>query len=353
MASFNSVQIKDIVRETPEAVTLFFNIPDSLKPEYKFLAGQYLTIETPVEGEKIRRDYSLSSTPFSGDVAVTVKRVENGKFSNYANSSLKIGDLVNLSSPKGKFILDHYNQSAKTIFAFAAGSGITPIISIIKTALEKNLNTNCVLLYGNKSPETTIFHGELKKLEQLYSNRFKLQLVFSQTKISSSISGRIDSENATNFLKNINSEQKKSSIFYLCGPEQMILDVKEVLLKNGVDEEKILYELFTASSSLKKQSQIAAPKGLSEATILFDDLSENITIKNNQTILDAALAKDIDVPYSCQGGVCSSCICKIKEGSAEMRQNSVLTDKEVKEGFVLSCMAVPTSAKLIVDFDDV
>ena len=133
----------------------------------------------------------------------------------------------------------------------------------------------------------------------------------------------------------------------------MILDVKQALLENGVDEEKILFELFTASSSLKKQSKIVPLKGLSEATILFDDLSENITIQNDQTILDAALAKDIEVPYSCQGGVCSSCICKIKEGSAEMKQNSVLTDKEVKEGFVLSCMAVPTSAKLIVDFDDI
>lgn len=353
MASFNSVQIKNIVKETPQAVTLFFNIPDSLKPEYKFLAGQYLTIETPIGGENIRRDYSLCSTPFSGDIAVTVKRVENGKFSNYANSSLKTGDLINISYPKGKFVLDHYNQSAKTIFAFAAGSGITPIISIIKTALEKNLNTNCFLLYGNKSPETTIFHDELKKLEQLYSNRFKLHLVFSQTKISNSISGRIDSANAANFLKNISSEQKKSSVFYLCGPEQMILNVKETLLENGIDEENILFELFTASSSLKNQSKMVLQKGLSEATILFDDLSENITIKNDQTILDAALAKDIEVPYSCQGGVCSSCICKIKEGSAEMKQNSVLTDKEVKEGFVLSCMAVPTSAKLIVDFDDV
>ena len=353
MASFHELIISDIVKETSEAVSVTFDVPIELKSEYMFLPGQYLTLESLINNEKIRRDYSISSTPSSGNLTVTIKKVKNGIFSNYANDSLQKGSLINVSLPRGRFVYDRISDSPKIIFAFAAGSGITPIISIIKTALENSPKTSCRLIYGNKSPKTTIFLNDLKHLKQVHKNRFDLQFVYSQAQVENSLNGRIDSEKTAHFLQNFSSEQKSLSNYYLCGPEKMIFNVKNELLKNNIKEEKILFELFSSTSSLETENNLNSTNNLCEATIQFEDCTEKIKILKDQTILDAALAKDIEVPYSCKGGVCSSCICRIKEGSAQMRQNSVLTEKEVEEGLVLSCQAVPTAANLIVDFDDI
>lgn len=353
MASFHELIISDVVKETPEAVSVTFDVPIELKSKYIFLPGQYLTLESLINNEKIRRDYSISSTPSSGNLTVTIKKVKNGIFSNYANDSLQKGSLINVSLPRGRFVYDRISDSPKIIFAFAAGSGITPIISIIKTALENSPKTSCRLIYGNKSPKTTIFLNDLKHLKQVYKNRFDLQFVYSQAQVENSLSGRIDAEKTAHFLHNFSSEQKSLSNYYLCGPEKMIFNVKNELLKNNIKEEKILFELFSSTSSLETENNLNSTNNLCEATIQFEDCTEKIKILKDQTILDAALAKDIEVPYSCKGGVCSSCICRIKEGSAQMRQNSVLTEKEVEEGLVLSCQAVPTAANLIVDFDDI
>lgn len=353
MASFHELIISDVVKETPEAVSVTFDVPIELKSKYIFLPGQYLTLESLINNEKIRRDYSISSTPSSGNLTVTIKKVKNGIFSNYANDSLQKGSLINVSLPRGRFVYDRISDSPKIIFAFAAGSGITPIISIIKTALENSPKTSCRLIYGNKSPKTTIFLNDLKHLKQVHKNRFDLQFVYSQAQVENSLSGRIDAEKTAHFLHNFSSEQKSLSNYYLCGPEKMIFNVKNELLKNNIKEEKILFELFSSTSSLETENNLNSTNNLCEATIQFEDCTEKIKILKDQTILDAALAKDIEVPYSCKGGVCSSCICRIKEGSAQMRQNSVLTEKEVEEGLVLSCQAVPTAANLIVDFDDI
>jgi ring-1,2-phenylacetyl-CoA epoxidase subunit PaaE len=353
MASLHELIISDIVKETSEAVSFTFDVPIELKSKYIFLPGQYLTLELLINNEKIRRDYSISSTPSSGNLTVTIKKVKNGIFSNYANDSLRKGSLINVSLPRGRFVYDSISNSPKIIFAFAAGSGITPIISIIKTALENSPKTSCRLIYGNKSPKTTIFLNDLKNLKQVYKNRFDLQFVYSQVQDKNSLNGRIDAEKTAHFLQNLSSEQKSLSNYYLCGPEKMIFNVKNELLKNNIKEEKILFELFSSTSSLETKDNLNSNNSFCEAAIQFEDSTEKIKILKDQTILDAALAKDIEVPYSCKGGVCSSCICRIKEGGAQMRQNSVLTDKEVDEGLVLSCQAVPTTANLIVDFDDV
>ena len=353
MASFYELIISDVVKETPEAVSVTFDVPIELKSKYIFLPGQYLTLESLINNEKIRRDYSISSTPSSGNLTVTIKKVKNGIFSNYANDSLQKGSLINVSLPRGRFVYDRISDSPKIIFAFAAGSGITPIISIIKTALENSPKTSCRLIYGNKSPKTTIFLNDLKHLKQVYKNRFDLQFVYSQAQVENSLSGRIDAEKTAHFLHNFSSEQKSLSNYYLCGPEKMIFNVKNELLKNNIKEEKILFELFSSTSSSETKNNLNSNNSFCEATIQFEDSTEKIKILKDQTVLDAALSKDIEVPYSCKGGVCSSCICRIKEGSAQMRQNSVLTEKEVEEGLVLSCQAVPTAANLIVDFDDI
>ena len=250
----------------------------------------------------------------------------------------------------GRFVYDSETNKANTIVAFAAGSGITPIMSIARTVLETKTDSTFVLIYGNKSPKETIFHEEILKLQTLYTDRFKVQFIYSETDEEGALFGRIDSGNVNYILKN-NITVDDSQKFYLCGPEGMINSVNSILTEKGIEASQILFELFTASAV--KSTSTSTNEGESEVTILVDEEEMTLVMSQKQTILEAALANDIDVPYSCQGGVCSSCICRVTEGTATMRQNNILTDNEVAEGLVLSCQAEPTSSTIKVDFDDI
>ena len=272
-------------------------------------------------------------------------------FSSYANTQLKTGDTLEVGTPKGRFVYDPENDTSDTIVAFAAGSGITPIMSIARTVLEAETDCRFVLIYGNKSPKKTIFYDEILKLQSLHSDRFKLQFVYSETNEEGALFGRIDSGTTNYFLKNIIEHHEGSKKFYLCGPEGMINSVNTILSDKGIETSQILFELFTTSTT--KSTAEGAHDGESSITILVDEEETTLVMPQKQTILEAALANDLDVPYSCQGGVCSSCICRVTEGSATMRQNSVLTDNEVAEGLVLSCQAEPISTSIKVDFDDI
>jgi ring-1,2-phenylacetyl-CoA epoxidase subunit PaaE len=348
MAQFHSLKIKSILRQTDKAVSITFEVPTALKADFAFTAGQYITLKTVIDAKEIRRDYSLSSSPQSESLTVTVKEIENGVFSSYANTQLKTGDTLEVGTPNGRFIYDPKTDTSNTIVAFAAGSGITPIMSIARTVLETD--SNFVLIYGNKSPKETIFYDEILKLQTLHSNRFMVQFVYSETDEKDALFGRIDSGNVQYILKNniaVNNSQK----FYLCGPEGMINTVNGILTEKGVEASKVLLELFTASEV--KTTSTSTNEGDSNITILVDEEETTLVMSQKQTILEAALANDLDVPYSCQGGVCSSCICRVTEGAATMRQNNILTDNEVAEGLVLSCQAEPTSTSIKVDFDDI
>ena len=348
MAQFHSLKIKSILRQTDKAVSITFEVPTALKADFAFTAGQYITLKTVIDAKEIRRDYSLSSSPQSESLTVTVKEIENGVFSSYANTQLKTGDTLEVGTPNGRFIYDPKTDASNTIVAFAAGSGITPIMSIARTVLETD--SNFVLIYGNKSPKETIFYDEILKLKTLHSNRFMVQFVYSETDEKDALFGRIDSGNVQYLLKNniaVNNSQK----FYLCGPEGMINTVNGILTEKGVEASKVLFELFTASEV--KSTSTSTNEGDSNITILVDEEETTLVMSQKQTILEAALANDLDVPYSCQGGVCSSCICRVTEGTATMRQNNILTDNEVAEGLVLSCQAEPTSTSINVDFDDI
>jgi ring-1,2-phenylacetyl-CoA epoxidase subunit PaaE len=348
MAQFHSLKIKSILRQTDKAVSITFEVPTALKADFAFTAGQYITLKTVIDAKEIRRDYSLSSSPQSESLTVTVKEIENGVFSSYANTQLKPGDTLEVGTPNGRFIYDPKTDTSNTIVAFAAGSGITPIMSIARTVLETD--SNFVLIYGNKSPKETIFYDEILKLQILHSNRFMVLFIYSETDEKDALFGRIDSGNVQYILKNniaVNNSQK----FYLCGPEGMINTVNGILTEKGVEASKVLLELFTASEV--KTTSTSTNEGDSNITILVDEEETTLVMSQKQTILDAALANDLDVPYSCQGGVCSSCICRVTEGAATMRQNNILTDNEVAEGLVLSCQAEPTSTSIKVDFDDI
>ena len=349
MAQFHTLKIQSIVRQTKKAVSITFDVPTNLSAEFNFKAGQYITLKAVINETEIRRDYSLSSSPKSGDLTVTIKEIEGGVFSTYANKSLNIGDSLEVGMPNGRFIYESQSEDIKSIVAFAAGSGITPIMSIARTVLETG-NDNVVLIYGNKSPEKTIFYKEILELQSAYLNRFKVQFVYSESNNDGALFGRIDVSNINYVIKNT-VQLEPSQLFYLCGPEEMIKTTTAILSEKGIREERILFELFTASNVVPENKSIN--KGESEITMLVDDEETTLMMPQNQTILEAALANDIDAPYSCQGGVCSSCICRVTEGSAKMRQNNILTDNEVAEGLVLSCQAEPASSLLKVDFDDI
>lgn len=351
MSQFHTLTIQNITRETAKAVTLTFAIPEALKDTFSFIAGQYLTLKTEINGEEVRRAYSLSSTPASGKLSVTVKEVEGGTFSVYANMQLQEGDTLEVAIPEGRFLLDNaFAKSNKTYLAFAAGSGITPIMSMIRTVLEQSEESKFVLVYGNKTPADTIFRDELLALRNQYKERFSIEFIYSQSREDGAHFGRI-MKSTVNFVVKNKYASYDFDQHYLCGPEAMINEVTKVLQENGTAADSIHFELFTAS---EKTAEIEENlDGKSVLKILCDDEEFTLTMPQDELILDAALDHDIDAPHSCQGGVCSSCIARVKEGEAVMKKNQILTDSEVAEGLILTCQAHPTSATLVVDYDDV
>ncbi|MFI1772661.1 2Fe-2S iron-sulfur cluster-binding protein [Thalassobellus citreus] len=351
MSSFHKLTIQNIKRETNKAISITFNLPENLKDTFAFKAGQYITLKTEIDGHEVRRDYSLCSSPKSGDLKVAVKEVTDGTFSSYANNSLKVGDVLEVALPKGRFVFTPNDSKTKNIAAFTAGSGITPVLSIIKCALEEEVNSKVILVYGNKTTEDTMFLNEILELQHQYKDRFSVQFVFSQKDEDNAIFGRIEKSTVNYVVKN---EYKHIEVdaFYLCGPEAMIHTVKDVLTDHGIDEERIHFELFKAAKPAEVEEEITTT-GNTKITITVDDETTTFEMAQKQTILEAALDEDIDAPYSCQGGICSSCLARITEGEATMRQNNILTENEVAEGLILTCQAHPTTPTLTVDFDDV
>lgn len=348
MNTFHTLTIQDITMETADAVSIVFNIPDQLSDAFSFEAGQYVTIKKTINEAEVRRAYSICSSPKSGVLKVAVKAVENGAFSTYATSQLSIGDTLDVHTPEGKFVLS--SESGKNYIGFAAGSGITPIMSMIKEVLEKDNGASFTLIYGNKTQSDTIFKNELDRLQTDFPNSFNLHYVYSRERIDGSKNGRIDDGLANYYVKNLYKGVLFESAF-LCGPEEMILTVSDVLKDCGFSNEAILFELFTASVEEENTDQIK--EGTSSVTVILDDEETTFTMQQTDTILAASLRNDLDAPYSCQGGVCSSCLGKVTDGKAVMTKNSILTDSEVADGYVLACQAHPTTSKISIDFDDV
>ena len=350
MSTFYKLVIKEIKRETPSCVSILFNVPDELKSFYQFVAGQYVTLKVTLDGQEVRRAYSICSSPKSGELRVAIKAVKEGFFSKFANENLNVGSLIEVGLPEGKFIFEPQIDKQRNYVAFAAGSGITPILSIIKSVLEGEPKSTFVLVYGNKTTEDAIFHNQLQELHLQYVGRFFVHYVYSKINVDGELFGRID-KSAVNFvLKNKHSE-KTFDKYYLCGPEEMINLVSSVLKENNVAEKDVKFELFTTPST--ENENIAQLEGHTKITVVVDDEETSFEMSQKQTILEATLKQGIDAPYSCQGGVCSSCICRVTEGKAVMKKNAILTDGEIEEGLVLACQAVPTTTTLFVDFDDV
>ena len=350
MSSFYKLNIKEVKRETKDAVSILFNVPTELQSNYKFVAGQYINLKLTLDGEEIRRAYSICSSPESGELRIAVKAVKNGLFSQFANAKLKAGDTLEVGSPEGKFTFEPQSDRQRNYAAFVAGSGITPVLSIVQSVLLNEPKSTFVLVYGNKTPEETIFHQQLHDLQSQYVGRFFVHFSYTQAKVENDLFGRIE-KSTVNFILNNKHKELTFDKFYLCGPEEMINTVSAVLKEHNFPEKNIKFELFSSSSTENKIQESLG--GHSKITVLVDDEETTFEMSQKQTILEAALKQGIDAPYSCQGGICSSCLARITSGTAEMKKNSILTDSEIAEGLVLTCQAHPTSETIYVDYDDV
>lgn len=350
MSDFHSLTIIDKKQETPNAVSIAFEVPDSLREQFRFKAGQYLTLRYMHEGEELRRSYSLCSSEDSGEWRVGIKRVENGSFSNIANDRLKVGDQLEVMIPQGHFILNTDSNHRKNYFGFAAGSGITPLLSMIKTVLEKEPQSTFTLAYGNQSETETLFYEELKQLENSHPERLHITYFFSRQNVEGCRFGRIERSMVNFLLKNEYKDTTFDS-YFICGPEEMIEVVKDTLVDAGVDEKDILFELFTTSS--EGDSALEDLSGNTQVTIVLDDETSQFVMPRDKSVLDAALDQGLDAPYSCKGGICSTCIARLKEGAVEMKKNMVLTDGELEENLILTCQSHPTTPTVVIDYDDV
>ena len=350
MSSFYKLSIKEIIRETADAVSILFNVPEELQSHYTFVAGQYVNLKVTLDGQEIRRAYSICSAPKSGELRIAVKAVKNGFFSKFANEKLAVGNVIEVGTPEGKFTFEPKTDRQKNYAAFVAGSGITPVFSILKSVLEEEPNSTFVLVYGNKSEKETIFHNQLHDLQLQYVGRLFVQYVYSQSTADNALLGRIDHTTVNFILKNKHAEMEFSK-FYLCGPEEMINLVSNTLKENNISDSDIKFELFSTSSNDKEATSGA--DGHTKISILVDSEETTFEMSQQQTLLEAALKQGLDVPYSCQGGICSSCICRITEGAAEMKKNQILNESEVAEGLTLACQAYPTTTTIKIDFDDV
>jgi len=343
MSNFDELKILSIDKDTLDSVIISFEMPKSLRSFFFFEPGQYVTLEKEINNEIVRRPYSICSSPDEPVLKIGIKKVKGGVFSTYANKNLKTGDYMRVSSPEGKFL---YKKSFNnSIIAIAAGSGITPIISIIKTILNNNKSNKIHLIYINKSPNKTMFYELLKSLELKYKKRFIISWYFTERKIKNSYEGRINESDIVKTISNLYS----NNLYFICGPEKMNDLCSNVLMKNNVAPNQIFTELFKNKNYEKIESSINE----GQMEILYDNSLNKINFKSSETLLDSILNNNIDVPYSCQGGVCSSCIARLKKGEIEMKTNQILTDEEIKEGLILTCQSVPKSKNIIIDFDDV
>lgn len=333
---FTPHKIKKVLKETSSSVSLYF---DNIE-NFQFLPGQYLTFEQDFEGKTVRRSYSLSSAP-NEDLRVGIKAVENGLFSNFA-LGLKEGDSLNIAAPEGRFLLDLSNTNKAHFLGIAAGSGITPIMSMIKEVL-KSKEAQFTLIYGNKRPEDAMYLSELLEMQK-EDSRLKIHLTYSQNCGPEDRLGRIDE----NLIKFALKDQEIEKAF-LCGPEKMIENASSVLEELEFAPDQISYELFTQSS---QKDEVLDESDSVEITVILDDESHTFSAPKGQNLLDAILEEDLDAPYSCKGGVCSSCIALVSKGKAEMLKNPILTDSEIEEGLTLTCMAHAVTSSVCIDFDE-
>ncbi|HLY68654.1 MAG TPA: 1,2-phenylacetyl-CoA epoxidase subunit PaaE [Puia sp.] len=356
-AHFHKLSIRDVRNETADCISIGFYLPEELKEAFAFIQGQNITIKVLVDNQEIRRSYSICSSPLENELRIAVKKIANGKFSSYADT-LRKNALLEILPPTGKFYTELNPSNKKNYIAFVAGSGITPVISIIKTTLATEPGSSFTLIYGNQHRNSIIFKEELEAIKNRYIDRFVLHNILSREKTDAEINhGRITAAKCEEFAKIIN--MRMADDFFICGPEQMIFTVKDWLERKGIEKKKIHFELFTVpgqeqagDSRPLAANEKMVPGKISHITIKQDGISFNFDLPfDDETILNAALKQGVDLPFACKGGVCSTCRAKLIEGEVEMEHNYALEPDELEKGFILTCQSHPRADRITVDFD--
>jgi ring-1,2-phenylacetyl-CoA epoxidase subunit PaaE len=352
---FHKLRIKNIRTETADCVSIALEVPAALTHEFQYKPGQYPTFRSTIEGEDLRRSYSICSSPTDNELRVAIKKVPFGKFSTFANESLKEGDFIEVMPPNGRFTAICKVENYKKYLGIAAGSGITPILSILKTVLRTEPNSHFTLIYGNKRRTSIIFKEAIEALKNQYMQRLSVYHVLSQEMTDAALlSGRIDALKVNHFLKSVLNPAEIDD-FYLCGPEEMTHASIATLENVGVEKSKIHFELFTTSSAQKQifKPQIEvenSPK--SEVTVRLDGSAFKMQLAyEGENILDEAMRNGADLPYACKGGVCCTCKAKLVEGEVHMDVNYGLEKDEIAAGFILTCQAHPRTPIVVIDFD--
>jgi ring-1,2-phenylacetyl-CoA epoxidase subunit PaaE len=355
MSKFYPLTVAKVRHETRDAIAVTFDVPQDLKAAFAYKQGQHLTLRAMIDGEDVRRSYSICSAVQDEALRVAIKRTPGGMFSSWANESLKPGMQLDVMPPMGHFNVPLDAASEKHYLAFAAGSGITPILSIIKTTLLAEPKSRFTLVYGNRATSSVIFRDELTDLKDAYLDRLRLVYVMSREQQDIELfNGRITREKCGQFLQHW-IDIADIDVAFICGPEEMMHGVSAALQEAGMPKEQIRIELFAASipkHEHKPRKVDAGERHQTEVTVIMDGSASSFSMdKDKQSVLDAGLRAGLEMRWSCKGGVCSTCRCKVLEGQVEMDVNYALEDYEVARGFVLSCQSFPLTDKVVLDFD--
>jgi ring-1,2-phenylacetyl-CoA epoxidase subunit PaaE len=355
MSKFYPLTVAKVKHETRDAIAVTFDLPPELKDAFAYQQGQHLTLRATIDGEDVRRSYSICSAVQDDRLRVAIKRVNGGLFSTWANECIRPGVTIDVMPPEGRFNLPLEPESRRHYLAFAAGSGITPILSIIKTTLIAEPHSRFTLLYGNRASSSVIFRDELTDLKDQYLERLNLVYIMSREPQDIELfHGRITEDKCRALFQHWLRVENVDYAF-ICGPEDMMHGVSAALQEAGMPKERIRIELFAAGAAKterKPRAMSAEPRHQTEVTVIMDGSHATFTMdKDKESLLDAGLRAGIDMRYSCKGGVCSTCRCKVLEGQVDMDVNYALEDYEVARGFVLGCQSFPVTDKVVVDFD--
>jgi len=352
---FYPLTVREIRRETAETVSIAFDVPEELRATFHFIPGQYLTLRTTIDGEDIRRSYSICAAPHENELRVAIKKEEGGVFSTFANEQLRAGDVLQVMPPQGRFYVELSPENSKLYVAFAVGSGITPIISILKSTLEQEPHSRFLLFYGNRGFDHIVFREQLEALKNRYPERLAVHHILSRESLGSDLFfGRINGEKCQAYARYFFQPQAVDH-FFLCGPESMVFEVKETLEQLGVTAQKIHFELFTTAGMQQKRADKPAASANSfdaSVTVIQDGVQFDFMLPSDgSTLLDAAMRAGADLPFSCKGGVCSTCKARILDGQVNMEVSYGLEADEIAAGYVLTCQSHPTTKRVVVSFD--
>ncbi len=354
MSKFHSLKVADIMRETADAVSIAFEVPNSLKQEYNYKQGQYLTLKFNFDGEELRRSYSICSSPLEeNELRVAIKKVKDGRISTYINDKVKAGDTMEVMIPMGNFYTELNPANKKNYILFAGGSGITPMMSILKTVLKSEPNSTVTLLYGNNDEASIIFKKQIDAVAATHLNRLKVVHILCNPPEGHSplLTGLMTKEKNIELFKNFVNIHFDNE-YFICGPGPMMENVKAALKELGIDESKIHIEYFITPVNANDIKKTATPSVAdATASIILDGDQHDIKLKPDETILEAALRIGLDAPYACQGGSCCTCRALLEKGEVVMAVNYALSSSEVKQGYILTCQSRPKTTTVVVNYD--